>query len=82
MGRFRFLRRSHRDRERSAELESYLQIETDDNIARGRSPEQARSVRTGSQVEAAMPTRLPVTKFLQGFGRRLWEVTPDASGSS
>ena len=35
------------------------------------------SVRTGSQVEAGMPTRLPVTKFLQGFGRRLWEVTPD-----
>jgi hypothetical protein len=35
------------------------------------------SVRTGSQVEAGMPTRLPVTKFLQGFGRRPWEVTPD-----
>jgi hypothetical protein len=24
-----------------------------------------------------MPARLPVTKFLQGFGRRLWEVSPD-----
>jgi MacB-like protein len=42
MGWFRFLRRSHWDRERAAELESYLQIETDDNIARGMSPEQAR----------------------------------------
>ncbi|MET0167062.1 MAG: hypothetical protein ABW318_18920 [Vicinamibacterales bacterium] len=27
--------------------------------------------------EVGMPARLPVTKFLQGFGRRLWEVTPD-----
>jgi predicted permease len=42
MGWFRFLRRAHWDRERTAELESYLQIETDDNIARGMSPEQAR----------------------------------------
>jgi predicted permease len=42
MGWLRFLRRSHWDRERAAELESYLQIETDDNIARGMPPDQAR----------------------------------------
>jgi hypothetical protein len=35
------------------------------------------SVRTGAQIELGMPARLPVTKFLQGFGRRLWEVSPD-----
>lgn len=42
MGWSRFLRRSHWERERSAELESYIQIETDDNIARGMPPDQAR----------------------------------------
>jgi len=42
MGWFRFFRRSHWDRERAAELESYLQIETDDNIARGMSHDEAR----------------------------------------
>src|SRR5262245_12696872 len=42
MGWRRFFRRSHWDRERAAELESYLQIETDDNIARGMSPDEAR----------------------------------------
>jgi putative ABC transport system permease protein len=42
MGWFRLFRRSHWDRERAAELESYLQIETDDNIARGMSQDEAR----------------------------------------
>src|SRR5437867_2614571 len=38
----RFLRRSRWDRERAEELQSYLQIETDDNLARGMPPEDAR----------------------------------------
>jgi predicted permease len=38
----RFFLRARWDRERSAELESYLQIETDDNIARGMSAPEAR----------------------------------------
>jgi putative ABC transport system permease protein len=38
----RFFHRHEWDRERASELESHLQIEIDDNIARGMSPEQAR----------------------------------------
>ena len=38
----RFFRRAHWDRDRAEELRSYLEIETDENIARGMSPEAAR----------------------------------------
>jgi predicted permease len=38
----RFLRRAFWDRDRADELRSYIEIETDDNIARGMSPEAAR----------------------------------------
>jgi len=38
----RFFNRRQWDRERSHELQSYLQIETDENIARGLPPEEAR----------------------------------------
>ncbi|MGH9239795.1 MAG: ABC transporter permease [Vicinamibacterales bacterium] len=38
----RFFRRATWDRERAEELASYLDLETDDNIARGMSPEEAR----------------------------------------
>jgi putative ABC transport system permease protein len=38
----RFLRRSRWDDERARELEAYLAIETDENIARGMTPEDAR----------------------------------------
>ncbi|HKB11922.1 MAG TPA: ABC transporter permease [Vicinamibacterales bacterium] len=38
----RFLRRSRWDDERARELESYLAIETDENVARGMTPEAAR----------------------------------------
>jgi predicted permease len=38
----RFLRRAKWDRERREEIESYVQIETDENIARGMPPEKAR----------------------------------------
>jgi predicted permease len=39
----RFLRRAQWDRERSEEMESYLRIETDENIARGLSYDEARA---------------------------------------
>jgi predicted permease len=38
----RFFRRRYWDDERARELEAYLAIETDENIARGMSPEEAR----------------------------------------
>ncbi len=37
----RFFRREHWDRERSREIQSYLEMETDENIARGVPPEEA-----------------------------------------
>ena len=43
MGWRRFMRRAWWDDERTRELESYLDLETDDNIARGMSPDQARA---------------------------------------
>ncbi len=39
----RFFRRAKWDRERRAELDQYLAMETDDNIARGLSPQAARA---------------------------------------
>ena len=38
----RFFRRRYWDEERARELEAYLEIETDENMARGMSPEEAR----------------------------------------
>ena len=38
----RFFRRAQWDRDRAEELRSYLEIETDDNIARGMPPDEAR----------------------------------------
>ena len=43
MGWRRFMRRGWWDDERTRELESYLDLETDDNIARGMSPDEARA---------------------------------------
>src|SRR6266851_3837790 len=43
MGWRRFFRRSAWDDERARELDGYLSIETDENIARGMSPEAARA---------------------------------------
>lgn len=42
MGWKRFFRRDAWDEERVRELETYLQIETDENIARGMTPQEAR----------------------------------------
>ena len=38
----RFFRRRRWDEERARELEAYLEVETDENIARGMSPQEAR----------------------------------------
>jgi putative ABC transport system permease protein len=38
----RFFRRRYWHDERARELEAYLEIETDENVARGMSPEEAR----------------------------------------
>ena len=43
MGWTRFFRRAEWDRERLEEIESYIQIETDDNLARGMTPQAARA---------------------------------------
>jgi predicted permease len=43
MGLRRFFRRAKWDRERTAEIESYIQIETDDNLARGMTEADARA---------------------------------------
>jgi predicted permease len=42
MSWLRYFRRGYWDRERSRELQAYLEIETDENIARGMPPEEAR----------------------------------------
>ena len=42
MSWIRYFRRRYWDDERAREIESYLQIETDDNLARGMSPAEAR----------------------------------------
>jgi predicted permease len=42
MSWIRFFRRRYWDQERARELEAYLEIETDENIAHGMSPEEAR----------------------------------------
>jgi hypothetical protein len=43
----RFFRRDEWDQERARELEAYLEIETDENIARGMPPEEARCMAQG-----------------------------------
>jgi hypothetical protein len=43
MGLSRYLRRKWWDQERARELESYLELEIADNLARGMTPEEARS---------------------------------------
>ncbi len=42
MGWSRFFRRSHWDDERAREIQSYIEIEVDENLARGMPPEEAR----------------------------------------
>jgi putative ABC transport system permease protein len=55
MSLFRFLRRRHWDDERARELESYLAIEMDENVARGMAPEEARAA---ARRKLGNPTRI------------------------
>src|SRR5882724_5257671 len=43
MGWIRFFRRRRWDQERARELDAYMEAETDENIARGMAPDEARS---------------------------------------
>jgi hypothetical protein len=52
MGWRRFFRRAEWDRERREEVESYLQIEADDNVARGVPPDEARAAVLASYLPA------------------------------
>jgi hypothetical protein len=47
MSWLRYFRRRYWDQERSRELQAYLDIETDENIARGMPPEEARYADAG-----------------------------------
>ena len=52
MGWRRFTRRAWWDDERTRELQSYLDLETDDNIARGMSPEEVAALLPGGSSGA------------------------------
>ncbi len=71
----RFFRRAHRDRESAVELRSYLDIETDDNIARGMTPEEARRaahVKLGNTVGIREDLyRLNTIGIVESIGRDL-----------
>jgi predicted permease len=69
----RFFRRRHWNAERSRELESYLQVETDESVARGLSPEEARYA---ARRKLGNPTlireeiyRMNSIGFLETFGQ-------------
>src|SRR6185503_10531632 len=70
-----FFRRTSWDRDRAAELRSYLEIETDENIARGMSPEQARRaahIKLGNTVRIREEIyRMNTISPLETFGRDL-----------
>jgi putative ABC transport system permease protein len=55
MSWFRFFRRDYWDNERRQELESYLAIEIEDNLARGLSPDEARRA---AHRKLGNPTRI------------------------
>jgi hypothetical protein len=71
----RFFRRAHSDRESAEELRSYLDIETDENIARGMSPEVARRaahVKLGNTVGIREDIyRLNTIGVVEALGRDL-----------
>src|SRR5262245_24238001 len=75
MGWRRFLNRARWDRERTEELDSYLQIETDENIRRGMSAEDARRDACRKLGNALLIReeiyRMNTIGFLESFGRDL-----------
>jgi putative ABC transport system permease protein len=69
----RTFRREHWDLERSRELESYLQIEADENMARGLSPEEARYA---ARRKLGNPTLIREEIYIMnspGFLEALWQ---------
>lgn len=69
----RFFRRRRWDQERFRELEAYLQIETDENIARGMPPDEARSA---ARRKLGNPTRIREEIYRMntlGFVESLWQ---------
>ena len=71
----RFFRRASWDRDRAEELRSYLEIETDENIARGMSPDAARRaahLKLGNTVRIREEIyRMNTISPLETFGRDL-----------
>ena len=73
MGIRRFFRRSHWDEERARELDAYLAQETDDNLARGMTPDQAR---TAAHRKLGNPTLIREEIYAMnslGFAETLWQ---------
>ena len=69
----RFFRRRRWDEERSHELDAYLQIETDENIARGMSPDAARHQ---AHKKLGNPTRIREEIYRLnslGFVETMWQ---------
>ncbi len=76
MGIQRFFRRAKWDRERLAEIESYQQIETDENIARGMPLEKARRVMAKKKLGNSTLIREEIYRmntigFLDSFGQNV-----------
>src|SRR3954466_3347637 len=69
----RFFRRGYWDAERARELDAYLAQETDDNLARGMTPEQAR---LAAQRKLGNVTRIREEIYTMnslGFIETLWQ---------
>ena len=73
MSWLRFFRRERWDQERQRELQAYLDIETDENIARGMTPEEARY---SARRKLGSPTQIREEIYRMnslGFLESLWQ---------
>jgi len=57
----RFFRRRRWDEERARELQSYLEMETDENVARGLPPEEARDAAGASSASRCASARRSIS---------------------
>jgi putative ABC transport system permease protein len=73
MGWSRFFRRRYWDEERARELEAYLTIETDENVARGMSPEAARAAAMRKLGNPTLIREDIYTMNSLGFIETLWQ---------
>src|SRR5438552_9820792 len=86
MGWSRFFRRRYWDRERSRELQAYIDIETSENIARGMTPDEARYAarrKLGNSIQIREEIyRMNTIGFIETlwqdvrFGARLLRLNP------